>query len=404
MILTDEFARQASMEQDLGIPSALFAPPVREVIELGKSQLGFMNMFAIPLFQGVTDVMPGMGFCVDELNRNKVVWEGRIVEEQSRARQDSGDSLAKDGTFSPRTMSVANPSDGSIPKIGTAIPLSPDTDLRKMLLTKSSLSPLNNVAEEQTRSTSLPELSTEPVLGEKDMVHSPHSSIPGSSPTDMKPSQLKLSFATASAPGRLDQPTNGLPLTNGAQLNGLPVDVTPSLVTDAVIADPPDNETPKVEEPKEEKQRSSDGTEGSSSAAGDWASQATSATTGKMPLSPSTQGTSIMSSESTEKNAHPREIVTPTGTRETRSRSCNCQAGHCLHGFERASDGTKSASGSDEGRKDIVVERFGKLKKKPSRFRMNFWKRNKSSSPPVPMAMPVSVGAGGEEERVDGER
>jgi len=32
-----------------------------------------------------------------------------------------------------------------------------------------------------------------------------------------------------------------------------------------------------------------------------------------------------------------------------------------------------------------VTEKFGKLKKKPSRFRMNFWKRSKSASPPMPV-------------------
>src|SRR5271167_1992064 len=106
MILTDEFARQASMEKDLGIPSALFAAPVREIIELGKSQLSFMNLFAIPLFQGVTDVMPAMEFCVEELHRNKFGWELKIREEQERSRQDSVDSAMMDGMFSPRTMSV----------------------------------------------------------------------------------------------------------------------------------------------------------------------------------------------------------------------------------------------------------------------------------------------------------
>jgi 3',5'-cyclic-nucleotide phosphodiesterase len=30
------------------------------------------------------------------------------------------------------------------------------------------------------------------------------------------------------------------------------------------------------------------------------------------------------------------------------------------------------------------VEKARNLKKKPSRFRMNFWKRSKSASPPVP--------------------
>src|SRR5436190_2281313 len=82
MILTDEFARQASMESELGIPSALFAPPVREIVELGKSQLSFMNMFAIPLFQGVTDVMPAMQFTVDELHKNIGAWDARVKEEQ----------------------------------------------------------------------------------------------------------------------------------------------------------------------------------------------------------------------------------------------------------------------------------------------------------------------------------
>jgi 3',5'-cyclic-nucleotide phosphodiesterase len=33
----------------------------------------------------------------------------------------------------------------------------------------------------------------------------------------------------------------------------------------------------------------------------------------------------------------------------------------------------------------MVMERVKNLKKKPSRFRMNFWKRSKSASPPVPV-------------------
>src|SRR5690606_4212000 len=53
------------------------------------------------------------------------------------------------------------------------------------------------------------------------------------------------------------------------------------------------------------KQRCSETTDGSNSApySGDWTSQATSATTGKMPLSPSTQGTSIGSRDSLERPA-----------------------------------------------------------------------------------------------------
>jgi 3',5'-cyclic-nucleotide phosphodiesterase len=99
MILTDEFARQASMEQDLGIPSALYAAPVREIVELGKSQLSFMNIFAIPLFAGVADVMPAMQYTVDELHMNKSAWEAKIEEEQAKSRSESDDLRMMDGMF-----------------------------------------------------------------------------------------------------------------------------------------------------------------------------------------------------------------------------------------------------------------------------------------------------------------
>lgn len=124
MILTDEFSRQASMETDLGIPTALFAPPVRETIELGQSQIGFINIFAFPLFQGVADIMPAMGFCVDELVKNKSCWEDRVAAEQMRMRagakrhgerkdsDDKGGSRARakemDGAYSPRQLSLAS--------------------------------------------------------------------------------------------------------------------------------------------------------------------------------------------------------------------------------------------------------------------------------------------------------
>lgn len=124
MILTDEFSRQASMETDLGIPTALFAPPVRETIELGQSQIGFINIFAFPLFQGVADIMPAMGFCVDQLINNKRHWEEKVAAEQMRIRaggkrqserkdsDDRGGSRTKlrdlDGVYSPRQLSLAS--------------------------------------------------------------------------------------------------------------------------------------------------------------------------------------------------------------------------------------------------------------------------------------------------------
>ena len=98
------------METDLGIPSALFAPPVRNnIIELGKSQIGFTNLFALPLFQGVTDVLPGMHFTVDEINTNKQIWQEKISEANETKRLSMGlPRTSQDGLLSPRSGSIAS--------------------------------------------------------------------------------------------------------------------------------------------------------------------------------------------------------------------------------------------------------------------------------------------------------
>jgi 3',5'-cyclic-nucleotide phosphodiesterase len=79
------------MEQDLEIPSTLFAPPVKgSITVLAKSQIGFMSMFALPLFRSVSEIMPEMQFAVDQMESNKKVWEGKLVdaEHAEKSKQD----------------------------------------------------------------------------------------------------------------------------------------------------------------------------------------------------------------------------------------------------------------------------------------------------------------------------
>jgi 3',5'-cyclic-nucleotide phosphodiesterase len=402
MILTDEFARQASMEQDLGIPSALFAAPVREVVELGKSQIGFMNMFAIPLFQGVTDIMPGMEFCVDELQRNKNTWEEKIAEEQAKARLDNDDGVMMDGMFSPRAMSLAIPSDASHQKTGSATSStarsSNDFDLRIMaMLNKSPFSPRNGVLDEDDEHPhhhSLPELSAGPIAREESTHPSPNESIvDSSSRRSSKPSQLQLSYATSSAPDHPSLDPDAHELRNGLP-NG--IEVHQSLVTDPVIVDLPTPHEAKVQViDKHEKQRSSDTTEGSNSAAGDWTSQATSATTGKMPISPSTQGTSIMSEDSGEKTGNGQ---TPTGGSPLASTESQTSTPTTT---EAESVGTPE---ENDLKGMVIMEKVLSLKKRPSRFRMNslnFWKRSKSASPPMPVSTKDGRRDGSEDDNGD---
>jgi 3',5'-cyclic-nucleotide phosphodiesterase len=84
------------MEQELQIPSCLFGgPPVRDdLIKLGESQIGFMNIFARPLFEAVADILPGMQFAVDEILTNKAIWERSNEEVRTKKkRKNPGFSL-----------------------------------------------------------------------------------------------------------------------------------------------------------------------------------------------------------------------------------------------------------------------------------------------------------------------
>jgi hypothetical protein len=78
------------METDLGIPSCLFGgpPAVGNLIKLGESQIGFMSIFARPLFEGITGLLPSMSFTVEELDRNKKIWEQKIADVETNSTSD----------------------------------------------------------------------------------------------------------------------------------------------------------------------------------------------------------------------------------------------------------------------------------------------------------------------------
>ncbi|KAF3937221.1 hypothetical protein ABW19_dt0207036 [Dactylella cylindrospora] len=81
VILTDEFARQASLETDLKIPTSLAVQPEEgSSIALGKSQVGFIKLFAAPLFQSIADVMPEMSFGIAEVKTNMDIWQSLITD------------------------------------------------------------------------------------------------------------------------------------------------------------------------------------------------------------------------------------------------------------------------------------------------------------------------------------
>ncbi|KAL7627006.1 3',5'-cyclic-nucleotide phosphodiesterase [Parahypoxylon ruwenzoriense] len=292
-ILCDESSRQATMENDIGIPSSLISPPKKDFLSLAKAQLSFMNIFAIPLFQGVADVLPAMQYTVDELETNKTLFE-RTVEEIPWMGEERRKILTE-GILSPRSLSLA--------------------------VRPNSVNDPENHAERKRAGSSLPNQPN----------HIPN--IPG---------QYK-------------------------EVNGVSVGFDG--VADFAASDPFINESENRVIGHNGKQRCSETTDGSNSVPpGDWQSQATSATTGKMPLSPSTQGTSIVSQESMER---PGNVPVTTVT------APESRAAAPMASFDSAN------SEEDSNGNTLKPEKV--LKKKPSRFRMNvstFFRRNKGASSP----------------------
>lgn len=87
-ILADEFARQRNMEKELEIQTSLMAPPLMERASQFRSQLNFMNMFAIPLFKGVAEVLPAMSYCVSELMVNSDLFQQKIAEALAKSHPE----------------------------------------------------------------------------------------------------------------------------------------------------------------------------------------------------------------------------------------------------------------------------------------------------------------------------
>ncbi|EFX00291.1 3'5'-cyclic nucleotide phosphodiesterase [Grosmannia clavigera kw1407] len=324
-ILSDEFSRQSLMEAQLEIKSSLLSQPTKEPVTLFRSQLGFMNLFAIPLFQEVANVMPAMQYCVDELVVNKALFEKSIADE------------------------LVKPT----PELERGCPLRLNTD-------SSAPAAKRPGATSGQTATAIP-------TAQRPREYSAHADV----------------SATPRLIG-LDTLYKG---ANGA--NGLGLNFDSAAVYAA--SDPFNSIDSRSFTPTN--QRVSEATDGSASlpSGGDWASQATSATTGKMPLSPSTQGTSVVSRDSLDRpSSVPAISISNTAADGlTKSLSGSRSATH----LPIEDQSSMSSGGHSHGNGGSKLQPERGLKKKTSRFRLNaltFLRRHLNPSPPLPTSCPNS--------------
>ncbi|KAI1148068.1 hypothetical protein F4825DRAFT_454848 [Nemania diffusa] len=302
-ILCDEFFRQAKMEEEIGIPTSLIAPPKKDFMSLATAQLGFVKLFAIPLFQGVADILPQMQYTVLEVAKNTHHFEQAVKKIPGMPEE-------------MKRLFTHQPLDAGIMKLVEKLAM--DDEYSSVGARTAELIPVPvGYAEMREAASSPPEK----------LNH-----VPAIARPEFSASEAELIASDSFHAAEHEDDFIG---QNG-------------------------------------KQRSSDTTEGSNSApcSGDWQSQATSATTGKMPLSPSTQGTSIVSQDSIDRpSSDPTTMVTAPDSSRTTTPIAVVDS---IQVSEEESNGTLKPDGT--------------LKKKTSRFRMNvttFFRRNKSGGSPA---------------------
>lgn len=81
-------------------------PELGNMLKLANGQIGFMTIFAHPLFANVADIIPAMRFAADEILTNKGVWFTRAEHEKRlQVLHKQGGGLTDSGAVSPRTQS-----------------------------------------------------------------------------------------------------------------------------------------------------------------------------------------------------------------------------------------------------------------------------------------------------------
>ena len=89
--MIDEFFAQGQIEKDMNVATSLFGgpPDPESLLQKCKSQIGFINVFSYPLLGGIVQLLPSLKFVVDEIDRNRTIWEDTLKIESGQSTPKS---------------------------------------------------------------------------------------------------------------------------------------------------------------------------------------------------------------------------------------------------------------------------------------------------------------------------
>ncbi|OCF35312.1 hypothetical protein I316_02858 [Kwoniella heveanensis BCC8398] len=93
-VLLEEWAKQASLEQDLDLPVSVVASA--DAALQAKGQIGFIDLFTLPLFEAVSEALPELQVYADSCADNREIWQRRLDElVVEAAAEEEGDALRR---------------------------------------------------------------------------------------------------------------------------------------------------------------------------------------------------------------------------------------------------------------------------------------------------------------------
>ncbi|BEJ00602.1 hypothetical protein CcaverHIS631_0504590 [Cutaneotrichosporon cavernicola] len=78
VVLLDEWGKQASLEEELGLPVSVVAGVDARL--QAKGQIGFIDLFTHPLFRAAADVLPELESLAESVIANRAVWKKRLEQ------------------------------------------------------------------------------------------------------------------------------------------------------------------------------------------------------------------------------------------------------------------------------------------------------------------------------------
>lgn len=193
------------MENDLAMSTTLFGgpPELGNLTKLANSQNGFINIFACPLFEVVSDILPCMTFAVDEMRSNQETWKKKVQEQTPTDYQKK--SFSSENFLSPRSGSPSRSS--SQPELSHPEGL-PASETSSHILTKIGSSAVPE-REEPRRASAAPalQLSSDPMT----QIHSQDSRRSSSSGQPGNPNSAVDPIASSRRPSSGFLTGNGIP-------------------------------------------------------------------------------------------------------------------------------------------------------------------------------------------------